>query len=162
MRAIVIAIGDDYDQDCDVELAERIAQQESGVSLDLLKSLAMAREEEFGTAVGAGVAIPHARVEGLRNPAIAFGRSRHGIEWNAPDGALVQHVFFLATPMGTEDIHAQTLASIAAGMSDPANRLRVHDAPDADALFRALGTLLVRQRTPRGRKEAGERGEGPV
>ncbi|MFH1008285.1 MAG: cation:proton antiporter [Candidatus Latescibacterota bacterium] len=125
------------------ELADRIARQEESVSLDVLEERAMAREEEFGTAVGQGVAIPHARVDGLKNPVIAFGRSRQGIDWNAPDGASVQHVFFLATPMGTEDIHVQTLASIAASMSIPGNRQRLQDAPDSPTLFRVIQTLLA-------------------
>ncbi|MBN1673840.1 MAG: cation:proton antiporter [Kiritimatiellae bacterium] len=125
------------------ELAERIARQDRGVRLAVLEAQAMAREQEYGTAVGLGVAIPHARVEGLKNPVMAFGRSLQGIDWDAPDGEPVQHVFLLATPVGTEDIHVQTLAAIANVMTAAANRDRIRDAPDAPALLRTLQTLLA-------------------
>ncbi|MDZ7370390.1 MAG: cation:proton antiporter, partial [candidate division KSB1 bacterium] len=65
----------------------------------------LAREKEFGTAVGDGLAIPHLRLDGLRDPLLAFGRSKDGIEWNAPDGVPVRSIFLLVTPAATADIH---------------------------------------------------------
>lgn len=125
------------------ELAERIAHQAESVSSSEIAEIALARETEFGTAVGSGVAIPHVRVKGLKNPVIAFGRSLQGIEWNAPDGVPVQDVFFLATPVGTEDVHVQILAAIARSMMPAENRRCIHDAPDSPALFGILETLLT-------------------
>lgn len=129
------------------ELVERIARREGSAIADVLEKQAMAREVEFGTAIGAGVAVPHARVDGLKNPIIAFGRSFHGIKWNAPDGAPVHYVFFLATPLGAEDIHVQTLASIAASMAVGENRMQVRDAADSAALFKVLQKLLTGKTT---------------
>lgn len=104
---------------------------------------AMAREREFGTAIGNGIAIPHLRLEGLTNPVLAFGRSSEGIDWDAPDGGPVYFVFFLATPAATADIHVQILASIARAMELPENRQAVSSAPDAPALFSTLSMLLA-------------------
>jgi len=42
----------------------------------------MAREQEFGTAIGNGVAIPHLRLDLLTSPVLAFGRSLRGVNWN--------------------------------------------------------------------------------
>lgn len=142
------------------ELAAKIAHSTETVNPEWLSERVLAREQEFGTAIGAGVAIPHARMEGLKNPVIAFGRSSHGIDWDAPDGVPVEFVFFLLTPAGTEDIHVQVLAAIAAFMSREENRLRLHRAPDASALFRLLQKLLagenpIRKTGPSGRIETG-------
>lgn len=140
------------------EIAARLARHAGPVGGELLVERAMAREEEFGTAVGYGVALPHARVDGLKNPLIAFGRSLHGIDWNAPDGAPVEHVFFLATPAGTEDIHVQTLASIATTMAQEENRQRIHNAPDAPALLGILKALLGEKKpqAPSGQRAAAD------
>ena len=108
-----------------------------------IEQMALAREREFGTAIGEGVAIPHVRCEGLRNPILAYGHSAEGLDWDAPDAAPVHHVFFLASAAGAEDIHVQTLAQIARAMAPAANRLRLTEAPDAPALFAALKSILA-------------------
>jgi Kef-type K+ transport system membrane component KefB len=128
------------------ELAAGIARQVGAPCEQMLVERAMAREEEFGTAIGGGVAIPHARVDGLKDPVIAFGRSLRGIDWDALDGAPVEDVFLLATPTGAEDVHVQTLASIAAAMSSAENRRRIHNAPDSPSLFHTLQNMLVARR----------------
>ena len=121
---------------CTDEAREEIAEE------------AMAREREFGTAIGGGVAIPHLRLDGLKNPLLAFGRSVDGIDWDAPDGAPVHYIFFLATPTGTVDVHVQILAAIARAMEVPDNRHLLSSAPDATSLFEAL-TVLLDKRNPR-------------
>jgi mannitol/fructose-specific phosphotransferase system IIA component (Ntr-type) len=116
------------------ELAERIA------------GAALAREQEFGTAVGCGVAIPHARLADLSGPVLAFGRAPRGIEWDAPDGAPVRHVFLLATPADARDTHAQILSQIARIMQTESNRARIDDAADSAALHQVLQQLFATAR----------------
>jgi mannitol/fructose-specific phosphotransferase system IIA component (Ntr-type) len=124
------------------ELAARLAESPESLSDTVLADLAMAREAELGTAVGEGLAIPHVRLEGLKDPVLAVGRSRPGLEWNTPDGVPVQFVFFLVTPVGTEDVHVQALAAIAACMSVRENRQQLLAAADAQALYGTLQALL--------------------
>jgi len=105
----------------------------------------MAREQEFGTAIGIGVAIPHLRLDLLTSPVLAFGRSLRGIEWNAPDGIAVHHVFLLAAPSGASDLHVQILASIARRMAVPEYRQQIISAPDPPALLRVLTLLAAKK-----------------
>jgi len=109
---------------------------------------ALARETEYGTAIGNGVAIPHVRLEHLRNPVLAYGHSIEGIDWDAPDAAPVHHVFFLASAAGAEDIHVQIIAQIARALSNPANRSRLAEAKDAPELFAALQAILSKSESP--------------
>lgn len=141
--AVLAELASPVREDAIRELAESIASQTGAVGRALLVEQILRREREFGTAVGAGVAIPHARIEGLKNPVIAFGRAPRGIDWDAPDGLPVDSVFLLATPVGTEDIHVQIMAAIAASMLREETRLRIRQAPDAPALFQTLQTLLA-------------------
>ena len=124
-------------------LAEQVAPHSSGVPAAQIAALALAREMEFGTGIGSGVAIPHVRLDTLRNPVLAYGRCAEGLDWDAPDAAPVHHVFFLASAEGAEDIHVQLLAQIARALAKPENRLRLSDAPDAPALYDALNAVLA-------------------
>jgi excisionase family DNA binding protein len=79
-----------------------------------LRQKCIAREGLLSTGVGHGVAIPHPRdpLPTLRAPAaIAFGRSRNGINFNAADGKPV-HVFFLLCCQNIE-VHLHILGRLA-------------------------------------------------
>ncbi|MBN2301752.1 MAG: cation:proton antiporter [Lentisphaerae bacterium] len=128
------------------EIASTIAHQVGSPGAQVLIEHALAREQEFGTAIGNGIAIPHARVDGLRNPVIAFGRSRNGIPWDEPDELPVKNVFFLATPFGAEDVHVQVLTSIATTLASRGNRTRIEDATDSASLFQILKNLLAKKK----------------
>lgn len=72
-----------------------------------------AREDLCSTAVGEGVAIPHARnamVGLVSKPVIAFGRHPKGIEFGALDGRPVTLFFLLCAP--NVRMHLQLLAKL--------------------------------------------------
>ncbi len=102
----------------------------------------MAREMDYGTALGGRIAIPHAAIENLKEPVIAFGKSANGIDWDAPDDKTVRYIFMLLTPVGTEDIHIQILAAIARSMSDAAYKKSLHAAVDTEAITAILRSGL--------------------
>lgn len=53
------------------------------------------REHLGSTAIGRGVAVPHARVEGLGSILVAFGYSEEGVEFHALDGEPVHQMFLV-------------------------------------------------------------------
>ena len=77
-----------------------------------------AREELGSTALGAGVAIPHGRVKGLKQPAAALIRLKEPIEFAAPDGEPVKIFIFLLVPEKATQQHLEILSSIAQLLSD--------------------------------------------
>ena len=122
------------------ELSDRIAGQ-AGVAGHTIAEAALAREEDFGTALGHGVAIPHLRIDGVRSPIVAVGRSPHGLEWNAPDGHPVRRVFFILTPKDATDVHVQVLAEVARVMETASNRDRF-DSAEATTLWDTLRDIF--------------------
>ena len=56
------------------------------------------REAQGSTALGLGVALPHVRTDMVPSLRIAYGRSNDGIDWEAPDGQPVHHLFLLVAP----------------------------------------------------------------
>lgn len=124
-------------------LAAKVAALTSPVPAHHIEQLAYAREKEFGTGIGHGVAIPHVRLDHLRNPILAYGHSPEGLDWNAPDAEPVHHVFFLASATGAEDLHVQILAQIARAMARADNRERLADAACQPGLLAALQAVLA-------------------
>lgn len=142
-RTIVLRLPDEGRAAAIHLLSAQVAQVASPRDVLEIVRLAMAREQEFGTGIGQGVAIPHVRLEGLRDPVLAYGYSPAGMDWDAPDAAPVHHVFFLASPAGAEDIHVQTLAQIARAMALPENPLRLSAARSAPELHETLRAILA-------------------
>ena len=77
-----------------------------------------AREDLGSTALGAGVAIPHGRVKGLKQPSAAFIKLKNPIEFAAPDGEPVSILIFLLVPEKATQQHLEILSSIAQLLSD--------------------------------------------
>jgi PTS system nitrogen regulatory IIA component len=72
-----------------------------------------AREDAGSTALGAGVAVPHCRIPGLRSARIAIGRSREGVPCGAADGEPVRLFVALAVPAEAPSSHLRLLSEVA-------------------------------------------------
>jgi len=70
------------------------------------------REEEFSTAVGFGIAIPHGKSEAVNEPFFMFARVDN-LDWNSMDGEPVDLIFLIGVPMSdASSIHLKILASL--------------------------------------------------
>jgi len=96
------------------------------------------RELLAGTGVGEGVAFPHAEVEGLEQPALAFARLAHGLDFDAPDGAPARLVFLLLTPPRHYDRELQILSGLARLLTRAEVRRGLLQAPDTAAVFATI------------------------
>ena len=77
----------------------------------ILKAL-IDREELGSTAIGNGVAIPHAKIDAVDNIVAAFGISHKGVDFNALDGEKVYLFFLLVAPSDSAGPHLKVLARI--------------------------------------------------
>jgi nitrogen PTS system EIIA component len=90
------------------------------------------RELVGSTAIGCGVAIPHARIEGIAQPATLYLRAKTPIEFAAPDGKPVRHVLAIVVPVdGDGEAHLQLLAALASMLTQREFRERLAAAEDA-------------------------------
>lgn len=91
------------------------------------------RETSGGsTAIGEGMALPHACNAGVAAPGVAALTLRRGINWGAADGDPVDLIFMIAVPPGAESLHLQILARLVNLLSDAelARMLRVSTSPE--------------------------------
>ena len=91
----------------------------------------LAREAEFSTAVGDGIAIPHAKVAAVKQPGLAAMTVPGGVDWNSPDGEPADLMFMIAAPEGEANTHLEMLANLSAMLmhEDFANALRNAKTP---------------------------------
>lgn len=75
---------------------------------------AVCQRETFGgtTAIGGGIALPHAGNAGVSAPGVSALTLRRGVDWGAPDGQPVDLLFMIAVPPGQESLHLQILARL--------------------------------------------------
>jgi PTS system nitrogen regulatory IIA component len=101
-----------------------------GIDANAVVGFLNAREDLGSTALGAGVAIPHGRVKGLKQPAAAFMTLREPIEFAAPDNEPVSTLIFLLVPEKATQQHLEILSSIAQLLSDADARSTLASATD--------------------------------
>ncbi len=106
-------------------------------SLDIFRLL-RAREELSSTAMESGLAIPHAKVPRMERMYGAFGRSRKGVPFGAPDGSLSHLFFVLLSPERNAGGHLMALASISRIFRDEERRRALLHAPSAAEIHRLL------------------------
>ncbi len=105
-------------QEAIARLCAQLVPTQRGLELEEVERAVREREDLMGTAIGSGVAVPHARCEPINRPLVGFGLSRQGLEWDAPDGQPVHFVFLLLTPSRGADVQVRLLAAIATLMAD--------------------------------------------
>ena len=96
------------------------------------------REELGSTGVGNGVALPHARLKGLKSPFGLLARLRRGIDFEAIDDQPVDIVFLLLLPDAPNDAQLNALACAARALRDPGALQRIRGAPNRDFLFQVI------------------------
>ena len=79
------------------EMVDLFALNETVSQPNLFLGQVLAREDTSSTLAENGVAFPHARTDLLDRIALAIGRSRAGILWNA-DGDRAHLIFLIAVP----------------------------------------------------------------
>jgi fructose-specific phosphotransferase system IIA component len=89
------------------------------------------REQLGSTAIGRGVAIPHAKAPAAHEFIAVFGRSTEGIPFAAIDGEPVHLVFLLASPPDSQRAHLKALAHISRLLTKQDLRARILSAKDA-------------------------------
>ncbi len=121
-----------------LELVEALGRApEVGEREPLLQAL-IEREQIVSTGIGAGVAVPHAKISEVTDFVVAYGRSPAGIPWGAIDGGPVHHVIVIAGPPDRQHRYLQFLASVTLELKRPELRIALDAAPDRAALVRAL------------------------
>lgn len=79
----------------------------------------LAREALGSTAIGEGIAIPHAKVAAVAEPGLAALVLPEGVDYEAFDGSLANLIFMIAAPAEGADVHLEALARLSTLLMNP-------------------------------------------
>ena len=129
------------------EMASKLLEVESfkgtGIACRDIVAAASERERLGSTGVGTGVALPHARIDGLERVHAVFARLETPIDYDAIDERPVDLVALLIAPTDAGGAHLRALAKVSRMLRREDMRQRLRAAPNAESLY----TILTENRT---------------
>lgn len=120
------------------EQAGLLFENNHAISRALVTDNLFARERLGSTGLGHGVAIPHGRIKGLKNPLAGVFRVQQAIGFDAPDDEPVSLLIFLLVPEAATQRHLEILSEIAEMLSDRELRERLKSEAEAADVHRLI------------------------
>jgi len=120
------------------ELSEVISNHEPSINKKDIVKVLMERERLGTTGIGDGVAIPHGKLNGVRQPLISFGRSKKGMDFDAMDGQPAYLFFLLIAPENSSGIHLEILARIAKVLKNSSFRKKLMEADTRKECYQTI------------------------
>lgn len=103
----------------------------------------LAREALGSTAIGEGIAIPHAKVEAVKEPGLAAMVVPEGVDYDAFDGSLANLLFMIAAPAEGADVHLEALSRLSTLLMNPGFKEGLMGAADKDEFLRIIDETEV-------------------
>ncbi len=87
-------------------------------NVDEYKNAILARENQGTTAIGEGIAVPHAKSESVKCAGLSAITVKGGVDYNAPDGKPSDLLFMIAAPLDG-DLHLEILSRLMVMLMEP-------------------------------------------
>lgn len=118
--------------------AGALAAKALGLDASEVAERLLERERIGSTAFGKGVALPHARLEGITGVKGLFLKLERPIEFDAVDGLRVDLIFVLLSPVDCGADHLKALARASRYLRDDDAVARLRGAKSTEALYALL------------------------
>jgi PTS system nitrogen regulatory IIA component len=126
----------------------------------------MSREAIESTGIGHGIAVPHARVVGLKQLVCAVGRVSGGLDFMAVDKEPVHLIFLICYPPAQQTTYLNFIATVAKLLREENSLQSILEAGSAEAIFEVMEELsatlvkpeerLAQEKTEQPEAEEGE------
>jgi fructose PTS system EIIBC or EIIC component len=104
------------------------------------KNAIINREEQSTTGIGEGIAIPHAKTNAVKHAAIAFGRSKAGVNYESLDGQPSHLFFMIAATEGANNTHLEALSRLSTILLKDEVRKKLLEANSADEVLTIINS----------------------
>jgi len=118
-------------------LVEAITSNTPGITYEQVIEKLSVRESQGSTFLNEGVALPHARLDGLSEPQVALGIT-HGGVLDAPTEKPIEAVFLLLSPTAGAGAHLQILAKVGRALQARDLRRSLEIAASPAAVLEAI------------------------
>lgn len=123
------------------ELARVLAKHHEGLDESDVADVLLERERQGSTAIGEGIAVPHAKLASMDRIVACFGRSIRGVDFDSQDGKPCHFFFVVMSPIDSTGSHLKLLARFSQLFKDSEFRSDLMDADSAQDLY----TLIAQQ-----------------
>ena len=121
-----------------VKLLEPVLKEKSNIETQTVLQALKDREATMSTVIGNGVAIPHAKIEGLNELILVFARAPNGINFQALDDAPVHLIFLVIAPPSIVTDYLKLLAAISALLKKKKSRTALLQANSKAEIISAI------------------------
>lgn len=135
LDTIIIDLQSDTKQAVIDELSGKLAKADKLNDENTFKATILKREEQSTTGIGEGIAIPHAKTSAVKTPAICFGKSVSGIDYESLDGQPAHLFFMIAASEGANTDHLETLSRLSSLLMDTNFRSRLISATSKEEVL---------------------------
>ncbi|MBD3180518.1 MAG: hypothetical protein GF417_13595 [Candidatus Latescibacteria bacterium] len=122
------------------EMVEHLVKQGKVSNTELIMEMLKNRENLGSTGLGKGVAFPHGKSLAIKELTVLFGRSSHGIDFDAVDGKDVNVFFLILAPTDSNaETYLELLSNLLSIIKQPDKLNRLYEVQDYESLTDVLG-----------------------
>lgn len=105
--------------------------------VNVYKSAILAREAQGSTAIGEGIAVPHAKSDSVKKPALSAITVPEGVDYGAPDKKNSNLLFMIAAPLDG-DVHLEILSRLMTMLMEPQFCENLRNAKSAEEFLKII------------------------
>jgi len=120
------------------EIGALLASATPGLTPEQVFDKLLERERLGSTGLGQGIALPHARIEGVENACGALIQLESGVDFDAIDNHKVDIVFGLMVPQQATEEHLQLLAQLATLFSNEKFCSRLRETEQSESILELI------------------------
>lgn len=107
-------------------------------NVGMIEKAILERESVMSTAIGEGVALPHARIPNLKEPILCFFRLEKSIDFKSHDNKPVQLFFLELTDINDDGMQLNLIAQVTRFISSAENRQRLLECEKEEEIHHVL------------------------
>lgn len=122
-----------------IDLLADLQEQAGNISdKEQYKQDILSREEMGSTAIGNGIAVPHAKSAAVKRAGLAAATVPAGVDYQAPDGLPSRLFFMIAAPKEGGDVHLEMLSRLMVMLMDEEFCQKLLDAQNAEDFLKLI------------------------
>ena len=125
-----------------LEKLSKLAEIKLGINSRILVENLTKREKLGSTAVGNGIAIPHANVINIDKPHVFVSTLVNGLDFNSTDDMPVDIIFLLVAPDDQGSEHLQALALISRLLRNKELTTKLRGCKSAESAFAVISQSI--------------------
>ncbi len=119
-------------------LLDTVKGEKSILDHDALCKAITEREELVSTGIGLGLAVPHARQDGITDFVVAAVLVKDGVDWKSIDDEPVHFAVLIASPKDSHKLYLNLLSQIVLFWKKDSIRQNILAANNSDEIYKIL------------------------